>query len=142
QWGCRLARTGEPVPRLCLSVTGRLSSGDRLPQAGCRVLRRGATPRALRRGVPARRELPCPPRRVPCRAWHVPRGPCPRGRRAPDCRGGGSPCEPHVGLVLDRPAGPPPRRLAQGAPPARTGREPLSGRGSPTLFPLGGFGLE
>ena len=25
---------------------------------------------------------------VPCRAGHVRRGPCPRGRRAPDCRGG------------------------------------------------------
>src|SRR5207249_10163387 len=31
---------------------------------------------------------------------------------------------------------------APGTPPARTGREPLSGRGPPVLFPLNGFGLE
>ena len=46
----------------------------------------------------------------------VRRGPCPRGRRAADCRGGGSPREPHDGLVGDRSAGPPPGRPAQGAP--------------------------
>ena len=39
--------------------------------------------------------LPCLPRLVPCRAGHVRRGQCPRGRRAADCRGGGSPREPH-----------------------------------------------
>ena len=37
---------------------------------------------------------------------HVRRGPCPRGRRAADCRGGGSPGEPHVGLMGDRSAVP------------------------------------
>ena len=37
---------------------------------------------------PARRDLPCLPRLVPCRAGHVRRGQCPRGRRAADCRGG------------------------------------------------------
>jgi tetratricopeptide (TPR) repeat protein len=35
----------------------------------------------------------------------------------------------------DRSAGPPPRRPAQGAPPARTGRGPLSGRGPPGAVP-------
>ena len=58
--------------------------------------RRGAAPRALRPGYPARRALPCLPRLVPCRAGHVRRGQCPRGRRAPDCRGGCAPREPHV----------------------------------------------
>ena len=43
--------------------------------------------------------------------------------------------------VGDRSAGPPPRRPAQGAPPARTGRGHLSGRGPPGLFPLDGCGL-
>ena len=80
---------------------------------------------------PARRALPCLARLVPCRAGHVRRGPCPRGRRAADCRGGGSPREPHVCLLGDRSAGPPPGRPAQGAPPARTGRGHLSGRGPP-----------
>ena len=56
-------------------------------------------------------------RQVPCRAGHVRRGQCPRGRRAPDCRGGRAPREPDVCLVGDRSAGPPPRRPAQGAPP-------------------------
>ena len=120
---------------------GRLSSGDRLLQADRGVPRRGAAPRALRSGLPARRALPCPPRLVPCRAGHVRRGQCPRGRRAADCRGGCSPREPHVCLLGDRSAGPPPGRPAQGAPPARTGRGHLSGRGPPELFPLDGCGL-
>ena len=38
-------------------------------------------------------------------------------------------------------AGPPPRRPAQGAPPARTGYGHLSGRGPPALFPLDSCGL-
>ena len=38
-------------------------------------------------------------------------------------------------------AGPPPRRPAQGAPPARTGRGHLSRRGPPDLVPLDGCGL-
>ena len=53
---------------------------------------------------------------VPCRAGHVRRGQCPRGRRAADCRGGCSPRQPHVGLLRDRSAVPPPRRPAQGPP--------------------------
>ena len=69
------------------------------------------------------------------------RGPCLRGRRAADCRGGGSPREPDGCLVGDRAAVPPPRRPAQGAPPARTGRGHLSGGGPPVLFPLDGCGL-
>ena len=105
------------------------------------VPRGGAAPRALRSGLPARRALPCLTSPVPCRAGHVRRGPCPRGRRAPDCRGGGSPREPHVGLLGDRSAVPPPRRPAQGAPPARTGRGHLSGRRPPGLFPQDGCGL-
>ena len=44
-------------------------------------------------------------------------------------------------LLGDWSAGPPPRRPAQGAPPARTGRGHLSGRGPPGLFPLDGCGL-
>ena len=110
---------------------GRLSSGDRLLRADRGVPRRGAAPRALRSGLPARRALPCLPRLVPCRAGHVRRGQGPRGRRAPDCRGGCSPREPHACLLGDRSAGPPPRRPAQGAPPARTGHGHLSGRGPP-----------
>ena len=85
---------------------------------------------------PARRALPCLARLVPCRAGHVRRGHGPRGRRAPDCRGGGSPWEPHGCLVGDWSAGPPPGRPAQGTPPPRTGRGHLSGRGPPALFPL------
>ena len=57
----------------------------------------------------------------------------PRGRRAPDRRGGRSPCERHDCLVVDRPAGPPPGRPAQSPPPARTSRRHLSGRGPPRL---------
>ena len=91
---------------------------------------------------PARRALPCP-----ALAWcHAElgtfaEGTCPRGRRAPDCRGGGAPREPHVGLVRERSAVPPPRRPAQGTPPARTGHGHLSGRGPPSLFPLDGCGF-
>ena len=99
------------------------------------TLRRGAAPRALRASLPARRDLPCLARLVPCRAGHVRRGPCPWGRRAADCRGGGSPRKPHVRLLGDRSAGPPPRRPAQGTPPARTGGGPLSGRGPSLYFP-------
>ena len=51
------------------------------------------------------------------------------------------PASLHVCLVGDRSAGPPPRRPAQGAPPARTGRGHLSGRGPPDLFPQDGCGL-
>ena len=85
--------------------------------------------------------LPCLARLVPCRTGHVRRGPCLRGRRAPDCRGGCAPREPHACLMGGWSAVPPPRRPAQGAPPARTGYGHLSGRGPPGLFPLDGCGL-
>jgi class 3 adenylate cyclase len=100
---------------------GRLSSSHRLPRAEPGRSRRGAAPRALRSGHPARRALPCLPRLVPCRVGCVRRGQDPRGRRAPDCRGSCSPGEPHVCLSRDRSAGPPPRRTAPGTPMARTG---------------------
>ena len=44
-------------------------------------------------------------------------------------------------LVRDRSAGPPPRRPAQGIPPARTGRGHLSGSGPPGLSPLAAAAL-
>ena len=44
-------------------------------------------------------------------------------------------------LVGDRSAGPPPRRPAQGTPPARTSRGHLSGRRPLILFPVDGSGL-
>src|SRR5215471_8716012 len=50
----------------------------------------------------------------------------------------GSPREPDVCLFGHWSPDPPPGRLAQGTPPARTGRGPLSGRGLPDLFPQGG----
>jgi predicted ATPase len=53
---------------------------------------------------------------VPRRAGHIRRRPCLRGRRAADCRGGGAPREPHNCLSGAWSAGPPPGRLAQGAP--------------------------
>ena len=87
------------------------------------------------RALPACRVLPCLPRLVPCRTGHVRRGQRPWGRRAPDCRGGCAPCEPHDCLVGGWSAGPPPRRPAQGTPPARTGRGHLSGSGPAILFP-------
>ena len=105
------------------------------------VPRRGAAPRALRSGRPARRALPCLPRLVPCRAGHVRRGQWPRGRRAPDCRGGRSPREPHVCLIRGWSAVPPPRRPAPGHSPCSNGPGHLSGRGPPGLFPLDGCGL-
>ena len=129
------------LPRHSLPVPGRLSSGDRLLRADRSVLRRGAAPRALRSGLSACRELPCLARLVPCRAGHVRGGPCPWRRRAPDCRGGGSPREPHVCHVGERSAGPPPGRPAQGAPPARTRHGPLSGHGPPSYFPFDSCGL-
>ena len=51
------------------------------------------------------------------------------------------PGKPHGCLLGDRSAVPPPRRSAQGTPPARTGHGHLSGRGPPVLFPLDGCGL-
>ena len=83
----RTATSAEPTrPRA--TIVGRSTA-----QADCGVPRRGAAPRALRPGHPARRAIPCLARLVPCRAGHVRRGPRPRGRRAPDCRGGRSPRE-------------------------------------------------
>ena len=77
------------------------------------------------------RALPCLARRVPCRVGHVRRGYGPRGRRAADCRGGGSPYKHHVCRLGMWSAVPPPGPPAQGAPHARTGRTHLSGRGPP-----------
>ena len=54
-----------------LFFPGRLSSGNRLPQAGRGVLRRAAAPRAFWLSQPACRALPCLPRLVPCRVGHV-----------------------------------------------------------------------
>ena len=50
----------------------------------------------------------------------------PRRRRAADCRGGGASRKPHVGLLRDRSAVPPPGRPVQGTLPARTGHGHLS----------------
>ena len=61
--------------------------------------------------------LPCLARLVPCRAGRVRRGQCPRGRRAPDCRGGRAPLQPDDGVYGGRSAGPPPRRPAPGPLP-------------------------
>src|SRR4029450_12691545 len=105
------------------------------PPAG-RTPPRGAAPPALRSGHPARRELPCPTRLVLCRARYVRRGHYPGRRRAPDCRDGCSPCEPHVGLLGGWSAVPPSRRPTQGTPPARTRRGYLSGHRPPGLFPF------
>ena len=97
--GCRPARAGEPLPRHSLPGPGRLSAGDRLLQADRGGPRRGAAPRALRPGSPARRDLLCLPRRVPCRVGHIRGGHGPGGRGAPHCRGGCSAREPHVCLL-------------------------------------------
>ena len=48
----------------------------------------GGAPRALRPVFPPRRAIPCLARLVPCGAGNVSHGLCPRGRRAPHCRGG------------------------------------------------------
>ena len=129
------------LPRLVYQAQGDYRRAIDCFEADRGVPRRGAAPRALRSARPARCALPCLPRLVPCRAGHVRRGQCPRGRRAPDCRGGGAPREPHVCLMGAWSAVPPPRRPAQGTPPARTGHGHLSGRGPPGLFPLDGCGL-
>ena len=84
--------------------------------------------------------FPCLPRLVPCRAGHVRRGPCPRGRRAADCRGGYSPRS----LMLaswGSVCWPSAKATCAGAPSARTGHGHLSGRGHPGLFPRDGCGL-
>ncbi len=52
-----------------------------------------------------------------------------------------SPRKPHVCLVGDWSADPPPRQPAQGAPPARTGYGHLSGSRPPVLLPLDGCSL-
>jgi Adenylate and Guanylate cyclase catalytic domain len=70
----------------------------------------------------------------------VRREPCPRGRRGADCRGHGSPRDPHGGLVGGRSAGLAPRRPVQGSPPTRTGHGHRSGGGPPALFSLDDWG--
>ena len=123
----RTTTSAEPTrPRA--TIVGRSTASGRpwRPSTG-----RGATSASARSSCPpciSRAWLAC----VPCRVGHVRRGQDPRGRRAADCRGGCSPREPHDCLVGDRSAVPPPRRPAQGTPPARTGRGHLSGRGPPS----------
>jgi class 3 adenylate cyclase/tetratricopeptide (TPR) repeat protein len=62
----------------------------------------------------------------------------PSGRKAPHCRGGSAPREPHDSLSRDWSAGPPPGRPVQSPPLARAGRGRLSRIGPPVLFPLDG----
>ena len=109
---------------------GRLSSGDRLLRTDRGVPRRGAALRALRcrSSCPPCIPVPGSPGAMPSWACSLRAGP--RGRRAPDCRGGGSPGSFMVAFGAWS-AVPPPRRPAQGTPPARTGRGHLSGRGPP-----------
>jgi hypothetical protein len=96
-WKVAAVCAGELLPRCSLHGSGPLSSGDRLLRTDGGVRGGGAASRALRPDSPACRELPCLPRRVPCRAGRIPRGPCPRGRRAADGQGSRSLCEPHGG---------------------------------------------
>ena len=80
QRGCRPARAGELLPRCRLPGPGRLSSGDRLLQADRGVPRRGAAPRALRSGQPARRDSPVPTSPGAMLSWACSLRAGPRGR--------------------------------------------------------------
>ena len=130
------------LPRQSLPVPGRLSSGDRLPRAEPWHPSTGRGGRERFGQV----ILPAVISRA-CLAWcHAELGTFAEGSALGDeglriAEAVAHPGEPDVCLVGDRSAGPPPRRPAQGAPPARTGRGHLSGRGPPGLFPLDGCGL-
>ena len=119
---------------------GRLSAGDRVLRAD--------------RGVPRGRRrherfgqvfLPAVFSRAALATCHAELGRLPRA--VPSAKkGSGSPRRSltpaaHGGLLGARSAVPPPRRSAQSAPPARTGRGHLSGRGLPGLLPPDGCSL-
>ena len=117
------------LPRHSLPRPGRLSSGDRLLRADCGVPRWSTALRALRPSFLARRALPCltSPGAMP--SWAHSLRAVPLGKKGCGLpRRLHHPAKPHVGLVGDWSTGPPPRRPAQGAPPARTGRGHLSGQ--------------
>ena len=129
------------LPRRRLPGPGRLSSGDRLPQAD-----RGVPRGARRHERFGQVVLPAVLSRA-CLAWcHAELGTFAEGRALGEEGLRIAEAVDHPGSLMlaswgDRSAGPPPRRPAQGAPPARTGRGHLSGRGPPGLFPLDGCGL-
>ena len=96
---------------------------------------------ALWPGYPTRCALPCL-----ARLCHAELGAFAEGRSS-EKKGSGlprqstHPAEPHVCLLWDRSAGPPPRATYPGRSPCSNGPGHLSGSGPPSLFPCDGCGL-
>ena len=132
----RTTTSAEPIrPRATIVGRSTASSRPWRPSTG-----RGATSASVSSSCPPCSPVPASPRAMP--SWARSPRAVPSGKK-----GSGLPrrwltprasCLPlwGIGLLV-----PPPRRPAQGPPPARTGRGHLSGSGPPSLFPLDGCGL-